>query len=423
MPKGLLQDMVKVKTLKTSRNKSVLIEPKEERRRPEPKIERQRNGRTPKYRIYILAIISVVFLLFALSLLFSKAKITLIPRTLTIDIKDDITASKDISTDSLPFDLVVLNGEEEKIIQGGEMKDVSESAKGSVIIYNSFSSANQALAIDTRLEGSNGKIYKTTKKVVVPGILSDGKPGSVEVSIYAGEAGASYDSGPIDFSLVGFKGTPKYAKIYARSKGNITGGFQGKSLVVSDLEKTSALSEIKSKLEVKLSSKIKEQIPSGFVLFDDAVVLDIKDNNIVYTPNDDGTVTVKVNGTIYGFLFSVEKLTQKLAQDSIENYDDSIVYVQNFKDLVFTLKDKNSITLPSVKSISFNITGSPNFVWQINTEMLAQEIFGKSKKEFNSILESYSNIASTNLMLRPFWKKSFPENPRDIEIIVNYPSK
>ena len=49
-------------------------------------------------------------------------------------------------------------------------------------------------------------------------MTKDGKPGSVEVGIYGSSAGPEYNSIPIDFKIFGFKNTPKYAKIYARSK-------------------------------------------------------------------------------------------------------------------------------------------------------------------------------------------------------------
>src|SRR3989344_6062534 len=107
--------------------------------------------------------------------------------------------------------VAIISGEESKVVQDTKTKDVIEKAKGTVLIYNNFSSVPQRLDIDTRLEGSNGKIYKTVKKIVVPGMRSSA-PGSVEVGIYAAAGGEEYNSGPLDFTIFGFKGTPKYSK-------------------------------------------------------------------------------------------------------------------------------------------------------------------------------------------------------------------
>ena len=229
MVRNLLQDMVKIKTSKPTpitvrikassstpitgrpaRNAFGTTDTGGEKEKISDSIKR--TDKRPRYRIYFVALISVVFLLFALSFLFSGAKVTVVPKIKEISLNENLSAIKDSSVPGLSFDLAVISGEENKIIQGGEEKDVSIKAVGIVLIYNSYSSSSQALDIDTRLEGSNGKIYKTNKRITVPGITKDGKPGSVAVNIYAAEAGEEYNSSPLDFEIFGFKGTPKYSK-------------------------------------------------------------------------------------------------------------------------------------------------------------------------------------------------------------------
>ena len=189
------------------------------------------------YLIISLLAVSMVFFLFALSYLFSEAKITVNPKIQDIILDENLSAHKDGFADSLSFDLVVISGEENKMMQGSGEKEVSKKAEGIVVLYNAFSASSQLLSIDTRLEGSNGKMYKTFTKTVIPGLAKDGKPGSVEVKVFGAEAGADYNSGPLDFEIFGFKNTPKYSKFYGRSKGEITGGFVGMLPVVSENEK------------------------------------------------------------------------------------------------------------------------------------------------------------------------------------------
>ena len=111
--------------------------------------------------------------------------------------------------------------------------------------------------------------------ITVPGMGKDGKPGSVEVKIYGAEAGTEYNSPPLDFKIFGFKGTSKYSKFYGRSKGAVTGGIKGKYPFIPESQKENILSEMKTSLEAKLFQKAKDQIPDGFILFQDAVVLKI----------------------------------------------------------------------------------------------------------------------------------------------------
>ena len=381
----------------------------------------KQNSKGSKYRLYFVALISVIFLLFALSFLFSSAKVVVTPKVKEIHLNENLSAAKDSNTSSLSFDLVVISGEENKIIQGGEIKDVVVAAKGTVLIYNTYSSSSQTLDIDTRLEGSNGKIYKTSKKITVPGMTKDNKPGSVEVGIYGAETGEEYNSVPLDFKIFGFRGTPKYSKFYARSKGEITGGFKGKAPVVSSLDKATIASELEATLKAKLLKKATDQIPSGFVLFKDAIFLDIDEKDVNFTPDKDSQVSVSIKGTLYGFIFNEKKLTAKIAQDIIDKYDGSEIYIPNIRDLTFSFTDKENISFADVKNIGFTLSGIPKIVYKVNEEKFTVDLLNKKKKDFNQILAQYPNISSAELIFRPFWKASFPEKSESIEIIVNYP--
>jgi len=418
MSKNLLQDMVRIKR---STQRSVPIKEKtKEKEKISNTIKENSGNKGSKYRIYFVALISVVFLLFALSFLFSGAKITLTPKVKEIPMKENLSVTKDGNLSDLSFDLMVIPGEESKTIQGGEEKDIAVTATGVVLVYNIFSSSPQVLDIDTRLEGSNGKIYKTNKKITVPGMIGN-KPGSIEVGIYGASAGIEYNSTPLDFKIFGFKGTLKYSKFYARSKGEITGGFKGRSSVVSSLDKATAVSALKVTLKVKLLKKGTDQVPNGFILFKDAMFLNIDDRDIIFTPDKNNTVSVKIKGTLYGFIFEEKKLTKKIAQDIIDKYDGSEIYIPNIKDLTFSLSDKESVSFAEVADINFTLLGTPKIIWKINEEKFITDILGKKKKDLDQILSQYPDIDSVELILRPFWKTSFPEKSDSIEVIVNYP--
>lgn len=423
MPRNLLQDMVKKTPTKEKplRNTFNVIE-KSKKKIPTKIKEERKSNKGFKYRIFFVAFIAVVFLLFALSFLFSGAKITVAPKIKEIPLSNEnLVATKNSGTSDLSFDLVVISGEENKTIQGGEMKDNSIAATGIIVLYNAYNSSPQVLAVNTRLEGSNGKIYKTSKKVTVPGMSKTGKPGSIEVGIYAAETGEAYNSTPLDFKIPSFKGTAKYTKFYGRSRGDIIGGLRGEIAVVSALDKATAVSELKNSLETKLLKKATDQIPNGFILFKDAIFLNIDDKDISFTPDKDNLVLASMKGTLYGFLFDEKKLTAKIAQDIIDKYDGSEVYMPNIRDLAFSLADKENISFADVKSISFSLSGTPRIIWKVNEAKFTADLLNKKKSDFNQILAQYPNIDSAVLVIRPFWKTTFPDKSKSIEIIVNYP--
>jgi hypothetical protein len=372
-----------------------------------------------RHALWVVACVSALFLVFALSFLFSSAKITVNPKVKNQVTNLDLSAIKNGGQGTLPFDVVVISGEEQKTVTAGAEKDVAIQAKGKAVIYNTFSSASQSLAIDTRLEGSNGKLYKTTTKTTVPGMKGN-TPGSVEVSIYAAEAGAEYNSGPLDFKIFGFKGTPKYSKFYARSVGDLTGGFEGKSTDVSDADKERITTELETALRSKLLSKAVDQIPSGFVLFKDGAVMDTTIDGLKLVAGANNTATASLSGTLSGFLFDEKKLTAKIVEKILVNEDAGNLSIPNIRELTMTLANKDNINSNST-NISFNLSGNLKIIWKVDETKLISDILGRPKKEFSSILSGYPNIDSAQLGLRPFWKSTVPTKASDIKVIVNYP--
>src|SRR3989338_7144604 len=426
MPKRLLEDIV-VRVPRTkqevvrrepeeSRQESAQKEIRPSKRPEEPGVSRGR----PVYMLWFIALVSATFCFFAISFWLTKAEVVANPKTQDIVLSQNFSAGKN-SVNNLSFDLMAIAGEETVAVQTSGEKDVSEKATGAVMIYNTFGSSPQTLDVDARLEGTNGKINKEKTRVVVPGKSKGGVPGSVEAGIYAAEAGEEYNSEPLDFKIFGFKGTPKYSKFYARSKGAITGGLEGKLLIISDSQKASVINEMKTNLQIQLFKKATDQIPSGFILFKDAVFLDTDPNSIDFTSSKDNLLPIKLKGTLYGILFDEQKLSKKIALDSIENYDDSGVYLPNIRDLTFSLSSKNNNSFADVKNIEFNLSGPAKIVWRFDGDKLAGELLGKSKKDFNQILAQYSNVDSAESQLSPFWKMSFPNKIKNIKVIVNYP--
>jgi len=412
MSKPLLKDMIKIEDVRK--------EPRFPRREEKVKVEVSYDKKKSRYLLWTVALVSAVFFFFAISFLFSKAEIKVNPKIKELVLNENLSANLDSNNNGLSFNLVVIQGEEKKTIQATGEKDISEKATGTVMIYNAFSSSPQTLSVDTRLEGSNGKIYKTRAKTIVPGVDKKGIPGSVEVKIYASVAGADYNSPPLDFKLVGFKGTPKYSKIYARSKGEIIGGFKGKVPAVSDADRASVLDNLKTTLEAKLLQKATDQIPNGFVLFKNAIFLNTNDTDIP-SAVENNNLTILLKGTLYGLLFNEQKLTKKIAEDNIEKYDESEVFIPGIRDLVFSLTSQNNVLFGDMKNINFNLSGPAKIVWKLDENKFITDLLGKPKKNFNQILSQYPNIDSATLTLSPFWKRSIPEQAKKIKIIVNYP--
>lgn len=429
MPRNILQDIKPIRRTTRSVNTVVLTDtPKEQKEKPEEfKLEAREEVRKKyegsRYGLWFVAIVALVFLIFAVSSLFAKARVTINPKVQDFTLNQTLSAVKDANSSGvLSFNLISLSGEEEKIVSTGEEKEYSQKAKGTIVLYNNFSTTPQKLAIDTRLEGSNGKIYKTETVIIVPG-TKDGKPGSVEVGIYANEPGEASNTSPIDFKILGFKGSPKYEKFYGRSKGDISGGLVGKLRLVGEEDKAKAVEELKVVLQDKLFKKALGELPEGYILFKDAVVFRVDDENAGTLPTTgQDEIPVKIKGTLYGFLFEEKNLTKKIVETIIPKYDGSEVYIPNIKDFTVTLVTGGAVfNFSDIKNINFGLSGSSRIVWYSDEEKLKSALVDKPKKDFQHIMSEYPNIDSADLVVRPVWKRDIPSDPKDIKIIVNSP--
>lgn len=422
MAKNSFQDIVKPK----NSNNKILINKKEnidlERFSNSRKILDDSYQEKPKHTLWFVAIIAVVFLIFSISILFSSASVTVNPKQKDFTLDSSFTANKEVSADGLNYDLVVLSGEENKSIPTTGEKDSLVKATGTITLFNSFSSKPQILAINSRLEGSNGKIYLVNNKVSVPGILKDGKPGFIEVGITATDAGEDYNNNQLDFKVLGFKGSDKYNKIFGLSKNAISGGFKGQVPIINEEDKTTALKDLQSSLQEKLLKKASDQIPEGFILYKDAVFLEVPSELSLPTIKDSQAI-FSLKGTLYGFIFNEKNLTKSLVNNLIPQFDGSDVFIPNIKDMVFSLSTKDSSSFADTKSITFNLNGKPKIVWKVDTDKLTADLINVNKKDFNNVLSGYSNITSADLVLRPAWKSSFPDKTKNIKIIVNYPQE
>lgn len=388
--------------------------------RPVRRVERKRvprgELRKPKSKLWFVSIISMVFLFFALSFLFSGATVNIVPKSAEKELSATFGAVSNAPSALLPFDIMVLSDEESKIVKGGEPEDVSIKATGRIILYNK-TTTSQVLSEDTRLEGSNGKMYLLRERVTIPK-GSGSAAGSIEAAIYASVAGEAYNSSPLDFKILGFKGTAKYTQIYGRSKGDISGGLVGKHSVISEEEKVKGEAELKQALLSKLVAKAREQIPVGVVLFDDAGMLKVDETTQV-SGEGEGETTLKMKGTLTAFLFDEEKLSKKIAETVVEKYDGSPIKVENILGLKFSLINSTTDDAGEINNITFRLSGPAKVVWLIDKDKFKENILGKSKGEFPGILKNWKSVDSAVLHLTPLWKMSIPGKSDDIEIIVD----
>lgn len=367
--------------------------------------------------IYAVALVSFVFLLFSLSLFFVGAEVTVYPKRATVTVSKTALASKDGAT-PLHFDTLELSRTESMQAEATGQKEVKRKASGTIIVYNAYGPSTQKLIKNTRFETADGKVYRIASAITVPGTaIEDGKtvPGSVETVVYADEPGEAYNIGKTDFTLPGFKGTARSSKFYARSKTEMRGGMVGMAYAISPEDETDAKRVLEARLREILLAEAKKNAPEGYVLYENGIFLDFSDLKVT---GGEGTksVTVEKEGKLYALAWNRGDLAKFIAQSSIDGFDGAPVESPTLDALSFAIKNRESIDYPRFGTISIALSGPATIVWAFDEAALAEELKGKPKKNFQSILSRYGSIDRAELSLSPFWAQSLPDSKDDIKV-------
>lgn len=368
-----------------------------------------------------ISILSVMVLIFLVSSIFSTASLKITPRNEIVSLNDTYTIVKSSEEDesSLNYDVMTIKKDLTKELKTDGEEYVEKKAVGKAIIYNNDSTSKQRLINNTRLETSDGLIYRIRQSVDVPGYKVVGgtrTPGSVEVEIIADMPGDKYnmklEDFKGDFTIPGFKGTTKYTTFYARLSSGTTGGFVGNVRKVSEENLKKGREELRTQLKDILMKEIYAQKPDQFTFFDGGYYIEYSSledstNNDKYVISEEGIANV--------IIFKKSELFKFIAKEKIVDFDDSPVSViwsdTKTKIMGTTEKPWNEEKL----KISFN--GESKIVWLYDEDKIINTIKGQNKSIIQSVLNNNKDsILEIESSIRPQWKRAFPSNVNKIKI-------
>ncbi len=367
--------------------------------------------------LFILVLIIVGFLL---SFKFSQAEIKIWPETDTVSLKTKLTIEKTIKTPD--FQNKIIPGEifeiEKTISQEFPSSGrLLKKAEGTIRLYNEFTTNDENWLAGTRFVSSDGKLFLSKNKIAVPGAeVKNGKmvPSSVDVPVIAAEPGSDYNIGPSHFSIVVFRGTPRYTKFYGESFQAMTGGGDSFQVTKEDLEKAENVLTDRAKTESK--EVLKNKIPAEFFFLEDAVetkILDKSSSAKAGTEVEKFNFQVKVKSTTISFKkadaanFAKEFIRAQIPQDEL-------LYQESLK-IDYTPEVVNL----ELGKLSLSLNFSAKIYPAIDESALKKGLTGKSLSETKIFLENQPKILRSETRLSPFWVKSLPQNMERIK--VKYP--
>ena len=381
-----------------------------------------------KHGLWIIAVICIVALIASLSYLFETATVIVTPKTIPValDATDMFTADKDSTDpDALSYTVMSLSGDTSIVLPTTEDKDVANYATGKVTLYNTYSSSPFKIVKGTQLKAPNGLLYKVNDLVYIPGYskaIGGNIAGSIEVSITALNPGE--DSNITDnsnFTIPYFAKRPQNGKVYARSKAPISGGLTGKFHTVPQDTADAAYQTLKDKLRASLIAKTKVQVPDGYLFFDGATIF-TTDDSVVTSFSKDTQIPLALHGKLTSYLIKQDSLVKNIVTKFVSNYNDEPVTIPKISSLSFVLPSDKALDPDNDKSVTFSLDGTTKILWTVNGSEIKSLLAGRSKSTLNDILTEATGIDKIDVVIKPFWKGSFPSDQKRIAVDVLNPT-
>ena len=125
-------------------------------------------------------------------------------------------------------------------------------------------------------------------------------------------------------------------------------------------------------------------------------------------------VRAQAFGALY--LFKRDDVAKAVAEKTSTSSALTPVEIPNIESLSFRLTEEPSGDAAKAEHIRFRLQGEANLVWLFDEKSLKTALLGKPKAELASALSAFPTISKADLVLRPFWSRSFPEEAEKVTI-------
>lgn len=391
--------------------------PKEKAPQP-PKVSRK--SKRKAFLFGSIVIILIAAFVVSMMTVFASATIVVTPKSQEIDIDSKITAVTNQTEPGLvKYEVIKLSESKTMVVPATGEEAVELKASGKIVVYNNFSTEPQRLIVRTRFETPEGLIFRIPESIVVPGkTIKNGveSPGSVEVEVFADEAGDKYNIDKSDFTIPGFKtDANRYKNFYARSATEMTGGFVGKRKTVVPAEKQTALQKVETELKASLTKNLESKVPEGLVMLPDSILY--KSKELTQKEEASGVVLGK-EVTAYALMLSKKDLSDNLTDEYLSKtaeWDGIKPIIKNYSALHISNLPGS---LETGEKIDLQIKGKAKMLADINADVIGQKLLGASKGDVAKLIDEFAGISSITSTVRPIWKQSLPQNPSKIYVKV-----
>jgi hypothetical protein len=370
---------------------------------------------------FLFGILLVIFLSFYF---LTSADLTIITEKTNWEKQFSVLASKTISENDsinskIPAQYMKLTRQVNQTFQTTGIKDVSVKSSGKIKIYNAYSSSAQTLIVNTRFLSPDGKIFRITKAVTVPGAkIQNGAiiPSFIEVTVVADQAGEQYNISPTKFSIPGFKGTDKYEKFYGQSETAMSGGYIGEAKVASQADLDKAKNELISLAKISLEEELASKLPEGFKILEDAKVFSYEKLEFSLKAGDKAdSFQVALTGILKVLVFKEVDVKDLFAASAQKEQSELLAKELYSADLQYGVPrvDFDSGIL------SFPVEAKLIFRERIKTDSFREDLIGMNKNKLTDYLKQIEGIKDINCSITPGFISFLPLKSSNLHISLD----
>ena len=372
---------------------------------------------SPKKLIFLL--IAFIFLGVFIHITFSKAEIEIWPEKELLSFEDNITIN--LNTKDSDFSNKIISGEimeeEKEIVQEfSATGSVSKKAKGIARVYNAYSTSSQVLVATTRFVSASGKLFRTPKKIVIPGgHYEKGKlvPGQIDVEIIADQPGEDYNIEPTTFSIPGFAGSSKFTFFYAKSFSPMAGGGIVAQVTEADLENAEKALLDSLKKETKKTLLLKAE-PEYYLLEKTLKQEIIESSSSIQAETEAERFNYKVKLKSKALTFKKQNL-RDFVKNTISSQISADKKLHNESvQISYSIQTINSEASKVNLSLDFSANIYPVLDILAFKDALSDKLFDEAKV----LLENQQEITAFQIELWPFWLKKIPKDTEKIDIEI-----
>lgn len=371
------------------------------------------------FYIFVFIVVAVAAVSAAMALPKVNIDVRLKPQIMTYDLNlkvDDKAGNVDAEKFIIPAKREEVNAEASETFSTTAKKHIVQKATGKLTIYNEYSSSDQKIVASTRFLSKEGKLFRATNDVTIPGFTRvEGKdvPGEVTIDVVADKAGEDFNIGPASFTIPGFQGSLKYSTIYGRSSVAMTGGADREAMYFSESDYIAA----KDRLVKLVIDKNNQELIGKETEMRKMLDGTKREDEIKVTTD------VKVGDVAEKFKMVVSKKESILFvyKDNInEIVDWKISSEKNGNFEVIGLREYGNGPLKAVRkedgTVELPVSITQSVVAKIDIDKLKRDLYNKNEDEARAYFSNVKEFKSVNVTF--FWTKNVPESNDKIYINI-----